>query len=403
MEIIERPIYLNHIVKLLDRGMMMILTGQRRVGKSFMLKQLQLWIQANIDQSNVVYINKELNEFREIKDSDTLYRYVAQRLNPDSRNYLLIDEIQDIDGYEDALRSLYAEGRCQVVATGSNAYIFASELSTRLAGRYIEIPIYSLTYREFLLFHRLEDNEDSLLSYLRVGGMPGLCRIEISDESQVRDYLQSVYNTVMFRDVVAREGIRNVHFMENLAAFVADNTGKPISTRNIANAMTSNGVKTSDVLTATYLRYLCNAYIINAVQRYDIHGKKLFEQNGKYYFGDHGLRNLLCGSNIYAGIEKIIENVVYHHLTTQGFKVTVGVLRNTEIDFVATRDDTTIYVQAAYLLAAEDTVKREFSNLAAIKDNYPKYVVSMSPVGGELKEYPGIRHLTLRSFLLSSL
>jgi predicted AAA+ superfamily ATPase len=203
--------------------------------------------------------------------------------------------------------------------------------------------------------------------------------------------------------VISREEIRNVTFIENLARFIADTTGKLVSVRNITNFMNSQGTKVSDVLTTTYLRYLCNAFIVNAVQRFDIHGKKLFEQNFKYYFADHGLRNLLCGFNIRGSIEKIIETVIFHHLVVQGFKVNVGILRSAEIDFVATRGDTTIYVQATYLLGSDETIRREFGNLQAIKDNYPKYVISMDPISGELSEYKGIHHLHLREFLNTDL
>lgn len=403
MEVINRQIYLDHIVSLLDRGTMIILVGQRRVGKSFMLKQLQNWILSNITSANLIYINKELHTFNNINDADELYKYVDTRLLADKKNYLLIDEVQDIQNYENALRSFQAEDRCQIIATGSNAYVFSSELSTRLAGRYIEIHIHSLTYKEFLSFHKLEDSDASLQEYLQVGGLPGLCNYDISDKSQVHDYLQGVYNTVMLRDVIAREGIRNVTFIENLASFVADNIGKLISARNIANTMTSQGTKTSDVLTLSYIRYLCNAYIISAVQRYDIHGKKLFEQNHKYYFTDHGLRNLLCGFNLRGSIEKVIENVVYIHLVTQAFRVTVGILRNAEIDFIAKKENKTIYIQTTYLLASEDVVRREFGNLQDIKDNYPKYVISMDPVSGDFPEYPGVHHLHLRQFLNTEL
>jgi hypothetical protein len=403
MEVINRPIYLNHIISLLDRGSMIILVGQRRVGKSFMLRQVQGWLTANIEAANILYISKELYAFSDITNATELYNYVTEHLSSIGRNYLLIDEVQDISDYENALRSLQAEERCQIVATGSNAYIFSSELSTRLAGRYIEIPIYSLTYNEFLQFHELEDSDKSLLAYLKVGGLPGLCHYDINDEIQVHDYLQAVYNTVMLRDVVSREEIRNVTFIENLARFIADTSGKPVSVRNIANAMTSQGTKVSDMLTATYLKYLCNAYIISAVQRYDIHGKKLFEQNNKYYFADHGLRNLLCGFNVRGSIEKIIENVIYLHLVAQGFKVTVGTLRSAEIDFVATKNNRTIYIQASYLLSSGETIRREFGNLRAIKDNHPKYVITMDPVSGELAEYPGIQHLHLREFLNTNL
>ncbi|MCM1040834.1 MAG: ATP-binding protein [Bacteroides sp.] len=403
MSVIVRSSYLEYIVKRLNRGMMLILVGQRRVGKSYMLQQLQSWLKKNAAGSKVLYIDKELQEFRSIRTSDDLYDYVIKKLPAKGKNYLLIDEVQDIDSYENALRSLHAEKRCQIVATGSNAYVFSTELSTRLSGRYIEIPIHSLSYREFLTFHQLENNDKSLLSYLKVGGMPGLRHFDLKDEDQIRDYLQGVYNTVMMRDVVTREEVRNVSFLENLSKFIAENTGKLISMRNIANTMKSHGEKITDMLTSAYIRHLCGAFIISAVPRYDIHGKRLFEQNYKYYFADHGLRNLLCGFNIRGGIEKIIENVVWNYLSEQGFRVTVGILRSAEIDFVATRGDETVYVQATYLLGSQETIQREFGHLAAIKDNYAKYVVSMDPVSGELPEYPGIRHVHLRDFLTTDL
>ena len=400
-EIIERPAYLSHIISHLGKGMIIILVGQRRVGKSYMLKQLQSWLRSNKSAANVVYINKELHAFKDIVTADDLYRYATSRLPEGGDNYLLIDEVQDITDYEDALRSLHAENLCQIVATGSNAYIFSSELSTRLSGRYVEIPIHSLTYKGFLRFHGLQDSDKSLDSYLRTGGLPGLCHYDIEDESQVRDYLQGVYNTIMLRDVIAREEIRNVTFIENLAAFVADNIGKLISVRNITNTMKSHGEKVSEMLTSAYLRYLCGAFIVIPVKRYDIHGKRIFEQNNKFYFADHGLRNLLCGFNLRGSIEKVMENVIYNHLITQGFKVTVGILRDGEVDFVAERCESKLYVQAVYLLGSEETIAREFGNLQSIRDNYPKYVVSMDPISGGLPEYPGIIHIHLREFLMS--
>lgn len=378
---------------------MIILIGQRRVGKSYMLRLLNTWLEENRKDASIIYINKELQDFSSITNAEELYDYASSKMSKSGENYLLIDEVQDITRYEDALRSLHAEERCQIVATGSNAYIFSSELSTRLAGRYIEIPIYSLSYPEFLIFHKLQDSDSSLLKYLRVGGLPGLCHFDIDDEAQVRDYMHGVYNTVMMQDVITREKIRNGIFIENLSHFVADNIGKLISVSRITKYMRSQGEKISEPLTSTYLSYLCKALLINQVYRYDIHGKKVFEQNFKYYFSDHGLRNLLCGFNLRGSIEKIIENVLYNHLRIQGFEVTVGILRAGEVDFVAKRGTLTIYIQATYLLATDETVKREFGNLAAINDNYPKYVISMDPVSGDMPGYPGIRHLKLRDFL----
>ena len=399
MDIINRTLYLDKIIARLDRKMMLILVGQRRVGKSYMLKQLNQWLKDNRPKTHILYIDKELQSFRTLVSAEDLYDYTVAHLPKRGQNYLLIDEVQDIPDFENALRSLHAENRCQIIATGSNAYIFSTELSTRLSGRFLEIPIHSLSYEEFLTFHHLADSDDSLLHYLRVGGLPGLCHFDITDESQTRDYLQGVYNTIMMRDVIARGEIRNVAFMENLAAFLADNIGKLISMRNITNTMKSQGEKFSDSLTAAYIKHLCGALILSPVQRYDIHGKRLFEQNYKYYFADHGLRNLLCGFNLRGSIEKVMENVVWHHLLTQGFKVWVGALRQGEIDFVATRGGETIYVQCTYLLASDETIQREFGNLKAIRDNFPKYVVSMDPVSGDLPQYPGIRHLSLREFL----
>lgn len=399
MDIIVRKSYLSHIISHLNRGMMIILVGQRRVGKSYMLRQLNRWLEENQPDAKVVYINKELLDFSNITNAKELNDYVSPQFKPDGKNYLLIDEVQDIEGYEDALRSLHAEDRCQIIATGSNAYIFSSELSTRLGGRYIEIPIYGLSYSEFLEFHALEDNDKSLNDYLRVGGLPGLRLYDINDEIHIHDYLQGVYNTIMMRDVIAREQIRNVPFIENLSKFIADNDGKLISTNSIVKFMKSQGEKVSDSMTSTYITHLCKALIINPVARYDIHGKKLFEMIFKYYFADHGLRNYLCGFNIRSSIEKIMENVIYLHLLTQGYSVNVGILRAGEVDFVATKSGKTIYVQVTYLLASDETIGREFGNLAAIKDNFPKYVVSMDPVSGDLDKYPGIHHVHLHKFL----
>lgn len=403
MEIIVRQSYLSHIISHLNRGMMIFLIGQRRVGKSFMLRQLSNWLEDNKPGASVVYINKELLSFSRLTNAQELYDYVVPKFGDRNENYLLIDEVQDIEGYEDALRSLHAEGRCQVIATGSNAYIFSSELSTRLGGRYIEIPVYSLNYREFLEFHGLDDSDDSLLDYLRVGGLPGLRLYDIRDELQVRDYLQGVYNTIMMRDVIARENIRNVPFIENLSRFLADNEGKLISISSIVKYLRSQGEKVSESMTSSYIIHLCKALIIRQVVRYDIHGKKLFEMLFKYYFADHGLRNYLCGFNLRSSVEKVMENVVYLHLLTQGYEVNVGILRAGEVDFVAKKGSEVIYVQVAYLLVSDETVKREFGNLAAIRDNYAKYVVSMDPIAGEITKYPGIQHVTLRDFLKSDL
>lgn len=399
MKLFPRPQYIEKIAGLINRGMMLILVGQRRVGKSKVLELFKDWLSENRPKANVIYINKELQEFRDIVKAEHLYDYVIERLPEGGENYLLIDEVQDIENYENALRSFHAENRCQVIATGSNAYIFSSELGTRLSGRYIEIKIYNLSYLEFLRFHGMEDSDEALMHYLGMGGLPGLCVFKPEEKSQISDYFEGVYNTILVKDIVSREKVRNVTQLENIIRFVADNIGKPLSIANIVRYMISKGEKISAETVSCYLKYLNDAFLAIPVRRFDIHGKVLLESNNKHYFSDHGILNYLCGADIRGSIEKIMENVVWNHLRGQGFEVTVGLLRAGEIDFVATKADKRIYVQVTYLLASEETVQREFGNLAAIKDNYPKFVVSMDPMGGGFSEYPGIRHVRLRDFL----
>ena len=375
MELIPRPQYIEKIAGLINRSMMLILVGQRRVGKSKVLELFKEWLKQNRQEANIVYINKEFQEFRDIATAEQLYDYVISRMPEGGENYLLIDEVQDIENYENALRSLHAENRCQVIATGSNAYIFSSELGTRLAGRYIEIKIYNLSYLEFLRFHNMEDNDRALMHYLIMGGLPGLLAFKSEEKSQINDYLEGVYNTVLVKDIVSREKVRNVTQLENVIRYVADNIGKPLSVANIVRFLTSKGEKISDETVSNYLKYLRDSFLALPVKRFDIHGKLLLETNNKLYFSDHGIRNHLCEPDIRGSIEKVMENVVWNHLRRQGFDVTVGILRAGEIDFVATRAEQRIYVQVTYLLASDETVKREFGNLAAIQDNYPKYVV----------------------------
>ncbi len=399
MELIPRPQYIEKIAGLINRGMMLILVGQRRVGKSKVLELFREWLNRNRPGANIVYINKEYQAFRDIVTAEQLYDYAAAQMPEGAENYLLIDEVQDIENYENALRSFHAEDRCQVIATGSNAYIFSSELGTHLSGRYIEIKIYNLSYIEFLRFHNMEDSDDAIMRYLRLGGLPGLLAFRPEEHSQIADYLEGVYNTILVKDIVRREKVRNVTQLENIIRFVADNIGKPISVTKIVRYMTSKGEKISDETVSNYLKYLRDAFLAVPIGRFDIHGKLLLESNNKHYFSDHGIRNYLCGSDIRGSIEKIMENVVWNHLRRQGLDVTVGILRAGEIDFVATKADKRMYIQVTYLLASDETVKREFGNLAAIKDNYPKYVVSLDPVSGGFSEYPGIEHISLRNFL----
>lgn len=400
MKIISRQNYVDHILKYMGKGLIIALTGQRRVGKSYVVRQLVQELLANNPQANIVYINKEKTKFNDIQNAGDLSRYLEGKFIDGGENYLLIDEVQDIDGFENVLRSLNADEECQIVVTGSNAKMLSSELSTYLGGRYIEIHVQSLSYREFLTFHNLEDSDESLQLYLGFGGLPHLYRLGLDNEDMVWEYIQNIYNTIVLKDVVQREGLRNVTMFENLMSFVSDNTGQLVSATSLSKYLKSQQINLPPLTAINYLKSASNAYIVNKVPRYDIHGKRLLETNDKYYFEDLGVRNLLAGPDRTVDIEKVMENAVYLHLKNLGYKISIGTLPNGEVDFVAEKGGRTIYLQVAYLIADESTMEREFGNLLAIQDNYPKYVVSMNPMTRS-QDCEGIRHLTLRRFLMT--
>lgn len=399
MNIIARKQYVDHIWKFIDKGMIIALTGQRRVGKSYIVREFIDEISTMTPDANIIYINKEKTKFDNIKNANDLSNYLEGKLADGRDNYLLIDEVQDIDGFENILRSLNADEECRIVVTGSNAKMLSSELSTYLGGRYIEIHIHSLSYREFLTFHNLDDSDESLMKYLCFGGLPHLYRLGLGNEDMVWEYIQNIYNTIVLKDVVQREGLRNVTMFENLMSYVSDNVGQIVSATSLSKYLKSQRVDLTPLTAINYLKAASNAYIINKIPRYDIHGKRLLETNDKYYFEDLGLRNMLSGTDRTGDIEKVIENSVYLHLKGLGYKISVGTLSNGEIDFVAEKGGIPVYIQVAYLIADDSTMEREFGNLLKIQDNYPKYVISMNPMVRP-QNYEGIRHLTLRQFLM---
>ena len=401
MDAIIRQEYLGKIEKYLGKEMIIVLTGQRRVGKSYMLKQLlsQKTVEAN---ANVIYIDKEKREFDFIQTYRELNDYIDAHLAKDKHNYILIDEVQDIAEFERSVRSFRTEPDTDVVITGSNARMLSNELSTLIGGRYKEIYIQSLSYIEFLSFHRLQDTDESLSKYIQYGGLPGLLKMGL-DEEDAREYQKDIYHTVLLKDVIMRNQIRNVPFLENLVTFLADNTGKLISANSISKFMKSQGESVTSTVVLSYLKFLTEAFIIHKVNRYDIHGKRIFESNDKFYFEDHGMRNAIAGGTREGDVEKVIENVIYRHLVRLGYQVYVGQLQASEIDFVCTKPDgERVYVQASYIIADEQTRKREFGNLAEIRDNYPKYVISMTPLVVR-NDDNGIVHLHLRKFLKDGL
>lgn len=398
MDLIERRQYVDKVLDYTGKGIIVVLTGQRRVGKSCILRSVADRITAEDADANIIYINKEYGDFRDIRDDVQLGSYVEQHLQAGRRNVLLVDEVQDIDRFENALRSMQAKDQCDIIITGSNAKMLSGELATYLAGRYIEVPIQGLDYREFMLFHHLPDTDDTFRRYITYGGLPQLAHIGLENTDMVRDYLNDIYNTVIMKDVICRESIRNVRFLSDLVRFVADNVGKNISANSISRFMRSQGITVSPTLTSNYLGFLCNAYIIRQAKRFDIHGRRLFDTNEKYYFNDFGLRNSLVGMNLLRDIEKMLENVVFLHLCQRGYSVTVGQLQAGEIDFVAERAGEREYFQVCYTLSSQETIAREFGNLRKIRDDRPKTVLCMdSMYAGTTLE--GIRCRHIREWL----
>ena len=397
---ISRPIYTERIKPFIDKEIIKVISGQRRVGKSYILFQLITEIKQENPQANIIYINKELKPHEDITDDTRLYQYVKDNLQSGTKNYIFIDEIQEIEHFEKAIRSLLVENCCDIFCSGSNANMLSGELATFLAGRYIEFTIHSLGYDEFLQFFQLENSSESLNKYLTIGGMPYLKVIGL-EEFSVFEYLRSVYSTILLKDVVAREGIRNIQFLENLIDYLADNVGNLFSASNIAKYLKSQRSTVSTQTVLNYLKPLTQAFFIYKVPRYDISGLKIFEVGEKYYFEDIGLRNCIRGFDQRKDINKVMENVVYLHLLRQGYKVFIGQLGNSEIDFVAEKDGKCIYVQVSYMLVDENTVNREFENLLKIGDNYPKYVVTMDEYNAG-SNFNGIEQVHLKDFLLTN-
>lgn len=402
MDLISRKYYADKVDSWLGKGQIIVLVGQRRIGKSFVLKDFMLRHEVETD-TNIIYIDKEKKDFDFIKNYTDLNDYIDKNYAKGKHNFILIDEIQDIEEWERSVRSYRSEDNTDIIITGSNARMLSSDLSTLLSGRCQEIHVHGLSYSEFLTFHELEDNDDSLKKYLNYGGLPGLRQIGIDNEEHVHDYLQGVLNTVVLKDIIERHNIRNVAFLNKLLQYLADNTGKPTSANNISNYMKNIGTTVSTNVVVDYSSYFEEAYLVKCVQRYDIHGKKILETNGKYYFEDIGIRNLLSGLNRREkDIEKVLENVVYQHLTQLDFDVRIGQLQAGEVDFVCTKNDIKVYVQVCYLIATEETMEREFGTLSKINDNYPKYVISLSPLVTR-SNHDGIIHLGLREFLKNGL
>lgn len=392
---IPRNTYIQRILPFVGKNIIKVLVGQRRVGKSYLLLQLMDEVKKINPYVHCIFINKESLEFDSIKDYNDVLEYVNQHTLPNKKNALFIDEIQDILEFEKALRHFGLNENFDIYCTGSNANLLSGELATFLSGRYIEFNVYSLSYLEFLQFHELENTNTSLKSFLTYGGLPFLRNLVKEDEVYM-EYLKNIYATILYKDIISRFQIRNTQFLENLVQFLANNIGNVISANKISDYLKSQKLKISPQLVINYLNYLSQAFLIFQVKRNDIIGKKVFEIHEKYYFEDWGIVNAMIGfQNMDIG--KIIENAVYIHLRSQGYKVNIGVLGDKEIDFIAEKNGTKIYLQVCYLLPDEKVKQREYGNLQLIKDNYQKYVISLDEFAPS--DWNGIKHIHLREFL----
>lgn len=398
MEILPRPEYIQEIRKYYGKQTIIVLTGQRRVGKSYVLLDLKREL-SSAPENNVIFIDKEKKAWKDIKTDSDLNDYIDVRINPAKTNYILIDEVQEIKDFENSLRDYRTEDKVEIVVTGSNAETLSSDLSSKLGGRHHEIYVQSLCYMDFLRFHSLTDSDESLQKFIETGGLPGLRQHDLEDFDDVRTYCEDVLNTALVKDIILKHKIRNASFLYNLVKFLADNTGKLISATSISKYMRGRQESVSTDLALRYIKYLCDAYIIHKVERFEIRGKRLLESNDKYYFEDAGIRNTQTMVGRDKDIEKVIENIIYQQLVYYGYKVNVGQMQASEIDFVCTKGASRIYIQASYLISSEETREREFGTLKKIKDNYPKYVISMTPLVTRTDD-DGIIHLSLREFLV---
>lgn len=399
MKITERNSYIKQVERLIGKGEAIVLTGHRRAGKSCILASLaERW--KNL--GNIIFIDMEDPDHADLETYKELHDYVKSHFVEESKNFLLIDEVQEISQFEKALRYWIRQDNMTVVVTGSNAAMLSSEVATAFAGRYFDVHINSLNYEEFLRFYALQDSDDSLTAYLRWGGLPFLAQIPMADTKVRTDYLGSIYDTIFVKDVITRRKVRNVTMMDNLARFVADNTGKIFSANSIAKYLKGKENTVSANTVGEYMEAWCESYMIDKVKRYDIKGKLVFEQQEKYYFEDLGIRNYLCKDRRNIDIEKSLENIVYLKLKNRGFDVYVGQINGKEIDFVARRGTEMLYVQVAMTITNEATYQREFGNLKLIRDNYPKYLVTLDPIAALVND-SGIIACTMRDFLLRQL
>ena len=397
---INRELYINKLLAYKDTEFIKVITGIRRCGKSSLLKIFKDEILKENKKANIIYMNFESFEFDDIKNYKEMYDWIKERTKQNQKNYILLDEVQRITGWEKVVNALLIDIDSDIYITGSNAYLLSSELSTYLTGRYIEIKVLPLSFKEFLDFTVLEDNisiEDKFIEYVKFGGMPGI--ITIKNESDLyENVIKGIYNTVFMKDVVERNKLVDGSLLEKILKFLMSNIGSQISSKKIADYLTSQGTKITHNTVLNYLQMLENAYSIYKAPRYDIKGKELLKTLEKYYIVDTGIRNVTLGFRN-SDFGHIIENIVYFELLRRGYDVTIGKTDALEVDFIATKSNNKKYFQVTYTMLEENVKQRELNPLRQINDNYEKIVLTMDKLYNNTSE-DGIKIKYLIDWLL---
>jgi uncharacterized protein len=399
---ISRPAYILELMELIDKPFIKILTGIRRSGKSTILKLLKTeLISRGIEEQYIILINFESFTFSDLKESAAFYKFIQKKMMGSSKYYLLLDEIQEVEGWEKAVNSFMVDFNVDIYLTGSNSHLLSSELATYLAGRYIEIPVFSLSLNETIEFRKhylseeLTNKENPLSTYLHLGGFPVIHTANYTEETAYK-VVHDIYSSVILRDTVQRYKIRDVELLERVVKYAFDNIGNTFSGKNVADYFKSQQRKMDINTIYNYLYALEGAFILYRVSRYDIKGKEILKTQEKFYVSDISLLHANMGFRNRM-ISGILENIVFLELKRRGYSVFVGKLDNKEIDFIAEMKSEKLYIQVTYKLDSEQTVEREYSGLLSIKDQYPKFVVSMDTDWKESVE--GVKHYHISDFL----
>ena len=394
---LKREMYLSRIRGFYDSDLIKILVGIRRCGKSVILNQIIDEIkEKGTDDEHIIYVNFEFIEYEELQDYKKLNKYIKEKIIDEKKYYVFLDEIQKVNRFEDVVNSLRASiNNISIFITGSNSKLLSNELSTVLSGRYVLFNIYPLSYREFIaLTNKNGKSEETFWDFVKWGGLPN--RTQFTDEVNIKDYLHSVFDSIILRDVVERLGLKDTILFDLLLQYIVDTTGRQFSAENVMKFLRSEGKSVSTETIYIYLDALCKALMIRKIYRYDIHGKAILKTLNKYYMTDLGIAQIK-NNNFEINKSFAIENVVYNELLERGYDVYIGKTKDGEIDFIATKTNKKIYFQVAYLLADDKVIQREFGAFKDVNDNYPKYVLSLDKVDFSKN---GIIHKNIIDWLL---